>query len=102
MRVLKPMHTETLLLQQGHTYSNRATYLNSATPWAKQIQTITQMDQAVLSHFFCPSIQERQADTCKLKFSLVYKVTSRAFMDTQRNPVFVFLGGGCLRHGFSV
>ena len=31
----------THLLQQGHTYPNRATLSNSATPWAEHIQTIT-------------------------------------------------------------
>jgi hypothetical protein len=41
MRVLKPTPTVTHLLQQGHTYSNKATPPNSATPWAKHIQTIT-------------------------------------------------------------
>jgi hypothetical protein len=29
------------LLQQGHTYSSKATTPNSDTPWAKDIQTIT-------------------------------------------------------------
>jgi hypothetical protein len=28
-------------LQQGHTYSNKAISLNSATPWNKHIQTFT-------------------------------------------------------------
>jgi hypothetical protein len=37
----KPTPTVTHLFQQGHTYSNRATPSNSATPWAKHIQTIT-------------------------------------------------------------
>jgi hypothetical protein len=41
MRVLKPIPTMTHLLQQGYTYSNRATPSNSATPWAEHIQTIT-------------------------------------------------------------
>jgi hypothetical protein len=41
MRVLTPTPTVTHLLQQGHTYSNRATPSNSAIPWAKHIQTIT-------------------------------------------------------------
>jgi hypothetical protein len=40
MRVLKPMPTVTHLFQHGHTYSNEATPPNSATPWAKHIQTI--------------------------------------------------------------
>jgi hypothetical protein len=40
MRALKPTPTVTHLLQQGHTYSNRATPSNSATPWAEHIQTI--------------------------------------------------------------
>ena len=41
MRVLKPTLRVIHLLQQGHTYSNRATPLNSVTPFAKHIQTIT-------------------------------------------------------------
>ena len=39
LRVLKP--TVTHLLQQGHTYFNKATPSNSATPWVEHIQTIT-------------------------------------------------------------
>jgi hypothetical protein len=39
MRVLKPTPTVAYLLQQGHTYSNRAIPSNSATPWAEHIQT---------------------------------------------------------------
>jgi hypothetical protein len=30
--------------QQNHTYSNKATPPNSATPWAKHIQTTGSMD----------------------------------------------------------
>jgi hypothetical protein len=41
MRILKPIPTMTCLLQQGHTYSSRATPCNSVTPWAKHIQIIT-------------------------------------------------------------
>jgi hypothetical protein len=37
----KPIPTVTHFLQQGHTYSNKATVPNSATPWTKHIQTIT-------------------------------------------------------------
>jgi len=37
MRVLKPTPTVTHLLQQGYTYSNRATPSKSATPWAEHI-----------------------------------------------------------------
>ncbi|XP_076776339.1 calcyphosin-2 isoform X2 [Arvicanthis niloticus] len=46
---LKTIPTVTHLLQQGHTYSDRATP-NSATPWVKHIQTITcdQVDQTSL------------------------------------------------------
>jgi hypothetical protein len=40
-RVLKP--TMPCLLQEGHTYSNRATPSDSATPWAEHIQTVTQV-----------------------------------------------------------
>jgi hypothetical protein len=40
-RVLKLMPTVTHFLQQGHTYSNKTTPLNGATPWAKHIQIIT-------------------------------------------------------------
>ena len=36
-----PMPTVTYFLWQGHTYSNKATPPNSATPWAKHIQTTT-------------------------------------------------------------
>jgi len=36
-----PTPTRPHLLQQGHTYSNKATPTNGATPWAEQIQTIT-------------------------------------------------------------
>jgi hypothetical protein len=41
MRVIKPTSTVTQVLQQGHTYSNRASPSNSAIPWPKHIQTIT-------------------------------------------------------------
>ena len=40
MRVLKSMPTVTLLLQQGHTYTNRVMLSNSATPWVDFTQTI--------------------------------------------------------------
>ena len=40
MTFLKPIPTVTHLLQQDHTYSNRTIPTNSATPWAKHIQTI--------------------------------------------------------------
>ena len=36
-----PTFTVINFLQQGHTYSNKATSPNSATPWAKHIQTTT-------------------------------------------------------------
>jgi hypothetical protein len=41
MRVLKPIHTVTHVLQQGHTYLNRTTPSNSATPWTEHIHTNT-------------------------------------------------------------
>jgi hypothetical protein len=41
LRVLKPTPTVTHFLQQGHIDSNKATPPNSATPWAKHIQTTT-------------------------------------------------------------
>jgi hypothetical protein len=41
-RVLKPNPTLIYLFQQGHTHSSGATPSNSATLWAKHIQTITQ------------------------------------------------------------
>jgi hypothetical protein len=41
MNVLKPMLTMTHFLQQGHTFSNKATHPNSATSWANHIQTVT-------------------------------------------------------------
>jgi len=41
VRVLMPSPTVTHLLQQGPIYSNKAKTPNSATPWAKHIQTIT-------------------------------------------------------------
>jgi hypothetical protein len=41
MRVFFPSPQVTHLLQKGHTHSNRAIPSNSATPWAKHIQTIT-------------------------------------------------------------
>jgi hypothetical protein len=34
-------------LQQGHTYSNKGTPPNSATPWAKHIQTTTVLEQSL-------------------------------------------------------
>jgi hypothetical protein len=40
-RVSKPTPTVTHSFQQGHTYSNKATPPNSATPWTKQIQITT-------------------------------------------------------------
>jgi hypothetical protein len=44
LRVLKPTPTVTNFLQQGHIYFNKATPPNSATPWAKHIQTTTPDD----------------------------------------------------------
>ena len=40
-RISKPTPTVTHFHQQGHTYSNKSTPLNSATSWAKHIQTTT-------------------------------------------------------------
>jgi hypothetical protein len=40
-RVLKPTPTMTHFFQHGHSYSHKATPTNSATPWAKHIQTTT-------------------------------------------------------------
>jgi hypothetical protein len=37
--VSKPTPTVRHFLQQGHTYSSKATPPNSATPWVKHIQT---------------------------------------------------------------
>jgi hypothetical protein len=37
--------TVTYLLQPGHTYFNKATPPNGATPWSKNIQTITQVQR---------------------------------------------------------
>jgi len=45
MRVLKPMPTMTHFFQQCHTYSNKATPLNTATPWAKHVQATTVREQ---------------------------------------------------------
>jgi hypothetical protein len=39
--------TVTHLLQPGHTYFNKATPPNGATPWSKNIQTITLLSQQV-------------------------------------------------------
>jgi hypothetical protein len=39
--VSKSTPTVTHFLQQDHTYSNKATPLNSATPWVKHIQITT-------------------------------------------------------------
>ena len=36
-RISKPTLTVTYFLQQGHTYSNKVTPPNSATPWVKQV-----------------------------------------------------------------
>ena len=41
IRVLKSRVTVTFLLQQGHTYSNKAIPSNCATPWGENIQIIT-------------------------------------------------------------
>jgi len=41
MGVLKPKLTVTHLLQQDHTYSNKATPPSSATSWTRQTQTTT-------------------------------------------------------------
>jgi hypothetical protein len=54
MGILKPMPTVTHLLQQGHTYSNKAKSPNSATPWAKHIQIITML---FLTHPISPSLR---------------------------------------------
>jgi hypothetical protein len=40
-RVLKTTGTVMYFLQQCHTYTNKATPPNSATPWAKQVETTT-------------------------------------------------------------
>jgi hypothetical protein len=40
-RVTKPTPTVTHFVQQSCTYSNKAIPPDSATPWAKYIQTIT-------------------------------------------------------------
>jgi hypothetical protein len=75
MRALKPMHTVTHLLQQGHTHPNKATPTpnkvtppNGTTPWAEYIQTITG--------------------------SLTYHSISRLVLD----PVLKKTGGWCLRN----
>jgi hypothetical protein len=47
-KVSKPTPTVTHFLQQGHTYSNKAKPPNSATPWAKHIQTTTVWKKAPL------------------------------------------------------
>jgi hypothetical protein len=47
--VLKPTPTMTYFLQQGHSYSNRITPPNSATPWAKHIQIITLSNEMSLT-----------------------------------------------------
>jgi hypothetical protein len=38
-----PTPTVTHPFQSGHTYSNKATPSDGATPWSKDIQTITVM-----------------------------------------------------------
>jgi hypothetical protein len=40
LRVLKLTPTVTHFFHQNHTYSNKATPPNSATPWARYIQTL--------------------------------------------------------------
>ena len=47
----KPTPTVTHLLQPGHTYSNKATLPNGATPWSKNIQTITFHSLALIDLF---------------------------------------------------
>lgn len=47
MSVSLPTPTETLFLQQSHSYSNKATTPNSATPWDKRIQITTGLNQNV-------------------------------------------------------
>jgi hypothetical protein len=42
-KLLKLTPTVTHSFQQGHTYSNKAVLPNSATPWAKHIQTTTEL-----------------------------------------------------------
>ena len=49
-------HTVTHFLQQGHTYSNKATLPNSATPWTKHIHTITHVSVDLAVFFFFISI----------------------------------------------
>jgi hypothetical protein len=51
---LKPTPTVTHLLQSGHTYSNKATPPNGATPWSKNIQTII---PAYTLHFILPNFK---------------------------------------------
>jgi hypothetical protein len=46
-----PTPTVTHPLQPGHTHSNKATPPNDATPWSKNIQTITELIHPVFSAF---------------------------------------------------
>jgi hypothetical protein len=53
-RTSRPIPTVTHILQQGHTHSNIATPPNSATLWAKHIQTTTASD--ILGHLAKQSV----------------------------------------------
>jgi hypothetical protein len=53
MRVLQNV------VQQGHIYSNRATSSNNSTPWAKNIQTITERVVKCFQKWFT-NIRERK------------------------------------------
>ena len=46
-----PTPTVTHPFQPGHTYSNKATPPNGATPWSKNIQTITFHSLALIDLF---------------------------------------------------
>ena len=53
-RLSKPTYTLTHFLQQGHTYTNKATPPSSATPWVKHIQTTTHSKRRCWVAYRCP------------------------------------------------
>lgn len=58
----------THLLQKGHTYLNRATPSNSATPWAEHIQTCTVLklpNSSPVTHFHWQGAREWEASHSK-------------------------------------
>ena len=74
---LKATPTVTHLLQQGHTYCNKVTPPNSATPWAKHIQTTTHINTqtGTCTHAHTHTCARTHTHTESVKHSCYYFYT---------------------------